>query len=519
MRLAINTILAAGLVFGCAVGSLPAAAEQGPAAAPANEPAKLTAKDVRAEVLALRDRLKAGETAAPEDLARLDTLAQTGAAPALALLAESYRLGLGRAANPQAARTAYEALLQSKTPPASAYFGYGQLLADPAGPFHDDAAAFGMFRSGFEAGHAGASLAYGAALIDGVGTPADPAKGAAVLEQLAADGDKRAVSDLAERYASGKGLAANPEKAAQYLRIAVAAGEGAAARKLGQLELERGNGAAALAAFEQAQALGEGEVAPWLRRLYLRGAPGLEAQPAKARPYLAAAAATGDKAAQTTLMLGDLKGDFGAASDPAAGKAAVQQAFAQSDIDTLAALAGQIRDPQVASAFDAAKAAQIFETAMAQGNETASKALLTLLKKAPDSLPDRDALQARLGAQDPQFLPPRVRFIEQPAEAAAKARSKAEFAEIARTAAETPAGLRRSLLLKLRKSNPNAYVYVLQTYLKEHGAPSLKADGIMSSATLRAVSGFCRSAEITAECKYGPMSFRGAQAIGEALSK
>jgi hypothetical protein len=73
------------------------------------------------------------------------------------------------------------------------------------------------------------------------------------------------------------------------------------------------------------------------------------------------------------------------------------------------------------------------------------------------------------------------------------------------------------LLPRLLEANPNAYVYALQSGLREAGYAS-PLSGIMGRSTVTQLSAFCADKGIDAQCRLGPLLPDVARAIGAALA-
>lgn len=98
---------------------------------------------------------------------------------------------------------------------------------------------------------------------------------------------------------------------------------------------------------------------------------------------------------------------------------------------------------------------------------------------------------------------------------AADARTEQQFGRVMaeiETLAPVP-----DLLPRLLEANPNAYVYVLQSGLREAGYAS-PLSGILGRSTVTQLSAFCADKGIDAQCRLGPLLPDVAHAIGAALA-
>lgn len=73
------------------------------------------------------------------------------------------------------------------------------------------------------------------------------------------------------------------------------------------------------------------------------------------------------------------------------------------------------------------------------------------------------------------------------------------------------------LLPRLLEANPNAYVYVLQSGLREAGYAA-PLSGILGRSTVNQLAAFCADKGIDAQCRLGPLLPDSARAIGTALA-
>jgi len=77
-------------------------------------------------------------------------------------------------------------------------------------------------------------------------------------------------------------------------------------------------------------------------------------------------------------------------------------------------------------------------------------------------------------------------------------------------------------LAALGASNPNAYVYFLQDFLADRGIYAGKADGLLTTPTIRAIVSYCRQVGVAEACVRGPLlpeSIAGVSAaVADALA-
>lgn len=120
-------------------------------------------------------------------------------------------------------------------PDSSVYGGFLRTLSYEAEKYKLDGAYFHLSALLYELGDSVATLAYGAALIEGVGCEPDVKKGLGVLEQAAAEGNSDAYGYLGAIYIEGELVPHDTEKGVQYLLSAAEHGAADAYELLGDM--------------------------------------------------------------------------------------------------------------------------------------------------------------------------------------------------------------------------------------------------------------------------------------------
>lgn len=291
--------------------------------------------------------------------------------------------------------------------PGAAAFELGAYLLEKGTP-EEIANARAWLQRATDAGYSRAATTLGRWLLKQEDA-GDRADGLALLEgQIEAGKDvSTATYALGAFYLSGE--AANPKKAQSFLEAAVAAGNKDALLALGRALLSgKGVGkdpAAAAPLLQRAIDEGKGVAAAAmdLGTLYLKGANGVPANPAKAKRYLEIAAEAGDKRASTTLGRAILRGELPGSASAAVAMLRLQIADGR-DVATAAFELGQFYlKGGDGIAADAAKANRYLEQAGVAGRKDASLSLGKSLLKS-DKPGDRDAGAALLdqaAANDP----------------------------------------------------------------------------------------------------------------------
>lgn len=257
-----------------------------------------SAKDDAKALSDLRKRLFETMGTDAEVVAEIERFTNADHPTAHFLMGEILRLGLGRATDPVQAVIHFEAALSGNVQGSAERLGMIQRV--------EDSPAF------------------------------DPAKSVVNYRIAAEQGSQSARLALADAYAQGFGISPDPAEADRLYAELMQQGERAAAR-LGTLRFDAGNLEGAAEAWKTAAAAGRSEV---LMRLGALLRDQLDDGPGAREVFLAARTA-GIERADDALMLGDLNGTFGAASDTAR---AAQWLETEADLSTTLRIARALRD-------------------------------------------------------------------------------------------------------------------------------------------------------------------------------
>ena len=424
---------------------------------------------------------KLGEIDAAKGLAMLETLAAKGNAGAAMSLGNFYA-GTAPAVTPDGAKAIQYFEQAAGAGNNYAFVRMGELYRDGTVVPADPAQARAMFEKAQAAGVEAGTQRLAEGLVQGKLGEIDAAKGLAMLETLAAKGNAGAAMSLGNFYA-GTAPAVTPDgaKAIQYFEQAAGAGNTNALVRLAQL-------------------LREGKI--------------VEADPSKSLALYRQAADLGSAAARTQMGLGHLYGWFGAKSQKSTGLAMIRQLAEEGDATAATTLANMYFWGGNGLAKDPALALRLLRQEAQDGNPAAVRSLVAAYRDGRGKDVPRSRTRAEQVLQDygaalkPEDME-QERFM---LDVAYEGRTRG-FAKIVQTIAQLPKEQRLRVSMNLRNANPNAYTYLLQDRLAALGRYGGAKNGLMTAATIRAVSGFCADQGQANACIKGPLSADAANAI------
>jgi TPR repeat protein len=338
--------------------------------------------------------------------------------------------------------------------------------------------------------------------------PVNAPKAVAYYQQASDRGSVAGVLRLAELYRTGNTfLPADPKRAVTYYEQAVAANDNSARKTLANMLW---NGAAEIAAdppratalLEQAIADGDASSAMVLGQLLARGAESVAPDYDGAKRAFEIAYGRGVTAASARFALAILDGPLQETHGNEAAallKDAVKANIPGALVD-LARLQVAGRIPG-----DAARSAiALLEPAAAAGDVSAIRYLLSLYRDgagkalAPAHTKARDLL-----AKSASLLGPDTARQERILLTAASAASATSLAAMLPDYTGLVSASQVSILQRLAGSYQNAYVYLLQTWLRDHGRYDGSINGIMSASTVRSLNQLCSDADADLICSKG----------------
>jgi len=485
----------------------------------------------------------------------LQKAADAGEVDAANLLGGLYAQGRGVALDPQRALAYYEIGLVAGSSPSIAFIG--DLLRTGAGPIAaDPQKALVLYAEAAARGNLGAARRIADMNLRGEGVPSSPETAVQMLTDLAAKGDPQSYLSLADYYLRGEIIPINVETARSYLEKSVAAGNPTALLRLGDLYRGGAPGLApdvgkALEYYDRAVELGAPNAERSLANVYLDLAQPA-ANPGRGIQLLKTAAAKGDAAA--AVRLGDLYsvndlvqadydtsksyfemalgfGNANAAIDLAQalvagplGTAHREEALTllKSAVESgLPGASAELARLQLAGTFPGHGLEGVLTMlldATRKGDASAARYLLQLYREGYGLVlsPDRAAAENLLSSLDPVLGAEGV-ALERILLAAPGGSSDTNLVAISDEFSKLTRANGLSVLQQLRNSNAHAYVYIVQTRLKDRGLYFGPLHGTLDSRTIGAMRAACEQVGATRVCDAGPLTNGAVQVIGNIL--
>jgi TPR repeat protein len=347
------------------------------------------------------------------------------------------------------------------------------------------------------------------ALAKGEGGAPDLAKAFELYRQAAELGDRRGKRQAGQAMVLGRGTAVDVAGGLKLINEAADAGDSGAVLLLGDFYAQglagKDRRGAAIAFYTRAADLGRAVALVKLGDAYRNGRL-VARDPLKAASYYRAAIAAGRKGAAVNLGRGLASGEFKGAGSPSEGIALLRKA----DSDNLPGAAVALSDCYLYGlgvTRSAKTAVAVLQNALQRGDTAAGLRLVSFYRDGRPKLITRNLqLARRTLAQIEDKLTPAERDVEHLLLTVSLARGRHGLARIGVAFAQVPESGRQSVVRKIRSINPNAYVYLVQSRLADLGYYGGNATGMMSKATARAVTRYCRERESVEVCNKGPMS-------------
>ena len=409
-----------------------------------------------------------------EALEALEAYAERGDAAAMQILGDVYALGKFADQDKDRAVEYYERSIEA----GGAFAAYRLAEAYRSGSLvdQDQTKAVELYRSAAKKGVEDAKVKLAEAMLFGDGIEQDADQGLAALNELAVAGNQTALNTLGNVYSMPSGpVDQDGEKAVSFFDQAAKAGNLFAKVRLAEL-------------------YADGEIVPEDNNAALQN--------------LQEAVDGGLEYARLVLATGHLSGRFGDESDPSLGLSLLTELAEGGNSQALVTLAnafywgsGAPEDPNRAVSEN--------------GNVAATQRLAMLLRDAPGERIDENLAEARtLISSTSENLPPAVRTREYALLAAADARKSGEFAQVTQFLTEAPAPARPEILRAMFQTNPNAFVYVAQTKLRDRGVYNGPLNGLLTGSTIRAINTICDDV-----CRRGPMRQEAVQHLSDRLAE
>jgi TPR repeat protein len=272
------------------------------------------------------------------------------------------------------------------------------------------------------------------------------------------------------------------------------------------------DGAAAIAAYEKAAEAGSVAALVKLGIIYRDGTLA-EADPARSLATLQKAAEAGSASARFTIAKGYVLGQFGDAGTIDQGIAMLQE-LKQSGVGDAALVLSDSYFSGRGVARDPERALAVLDEAADDGSVMAARRLIALYRDGRGKAVKRDVARAReYFSSVSDQLDEHTRGIEAMLIGAASANTVPAY-DTVRTSLYTIEGDERPALVgKIRNTNVNVYVYLVQARLAELGTYDGKPNGRLDRDTIRAIRAWCADNDMASACAPGPLSQSAVQAM------
>jgi TPR repeat protein len=376
------------------------------------------------------------------------------------------------------------------------------------------------------------------------GTPATPARSARELTQmgdqffegkgiaqdyrLAAQyyaeasllGEPRAMMRFGEALVLGRGTVVDIPKGVSLLRMSADKGNSSAALILAELyaqgTIDGADPAQSIAMYERAAELGRDMALVKLAQIYSQGVV-VQVDAQRAVTYYRKAVSAGRKDAMLALGVAMAERKFGRIGKRAEGYALLKEASRLGQPDAVVFMAdchfsghGVPRNPDIAI--------KIVRKAWEEGNIKAGLKLLSIYRDGRKNAVKRNDFLANyyfrrvshgLTAEEVAFESVLLK--------ASKASGRRQFEKIHQEIGVMNDKSRPIAVRKMRITNPNAYVYLVQSKLGALNVYNGRATGFLTLKTARAIHKYCLEKSKADVCRKGPLTSEVASAISEAF--
>jgi TPR repeat protein len=437
---------------------------------------------------------------------------------------------------------------------------FGELLARGLGIAQDVDRGRALVREVADSGDVYALVTLGDLYSSGTAGPIDGGMASQAYEKAASLGSTDALIQLGDLYYEGRAVASNPTTAMDFYRRAADAESQVGKARLGELLVRGGLGVsqdipgglamvrevaqagnavalvslgdiyargyagridpvAAIRAYEVAARLGDTRALMRLGDLYSYGIV-MPTNPKKAIDYYDRAARAGNAYGRFAIGTGYVESRLGGRRSPAAGITILRQAQKLGVADAAVALGDAYLYGQGVKR-NVKRALSMLEQEMRDGNLTAARQLVDIYRSGridgrieliAANLPVARSYFQGIGGQLDLADSAVERFLFK-AEVAKRRDLPALYGSLGTL---SPAD--RPLMVKrLRTINPRAYVFFLQTMLRQRGLSRGASTGSLTPANIRAVQDYCNLKRVRRSCRYGAMSGQTAEILSLAF--
>ena len=360
----------------------------------------------------------------------------------------------------------------------------GEIYRDGQIVAQDGAKAVTLFQAAADAGNAGGQINIAQMLIKGQGVPADIAKGLSLLQTVAATGNSGALYTLGDLYSRGGPVAIDAAKAIDYLTKSVVAGNAGANVRLGEIYRD-------------------GQI--------------LKSDMKISTAYFRKASEAGLTDGALAIARGHLAKTLGPQSDPELGWTILKQ-LKQQGVPQASMLEAQSYFNGWGIKPDPRKAIKVLLTASGNGNISASRELISVYRDGRGKeIPKKPELALKILEKVSKQLDVGTVQHERALIFASANRDSKSYPKILEYVEQVPLPLRLSTFMTLRNVNLNAFVYSLQSVMKQNGFYKGELDGLLAKSTLRSIASFCDKYAAGIDCKKGPLNQLGAESLTQIM--
>jgi TPR repeat protein len=329
-------------------------------------------------------------------------------------------------------------------------------------------------------------------------TVAEQERGIDQLQLAASHGEPAAIAAYADALAARKNGGA-------LLKLAEALSKGSPAER----EM-------VTAVYEKAGEAGRGVAWVMLAQIYARGA-GVKADAAKSAAYYRRGIAAGRADAMFGLGKALVQRTSGMAGTQAEGLVLVRQAEALGHAEATAFI-GECQVTGVGMARDVKKGLAALHLAWESGNSAAALQLIAFYRDGRKGIITRNRFLAEYYYRKAApSLVANEAAVQRLLLDAASPGKRGDFASLARGLGQIDGAKKRMVVRKMRVLNPNAYVYLVQSRLRELDLYAGTPNGLLSRRTVKAMQSYCMSVADHESCRRGPMAASASEAISLAF--
>jgi TPR repeat protein len=356
--------------------------------------------------------------------------------------------------------------------------------------------------------------------FEGKGVAQDYRLAAQYYAEASLLGEPRAMMRFGEALVLGRGTAVDIPRGVSLLRMSADKGNSSAALILAELyaqgTIDGADGAQSIAFYERAAELGRDMALVKLAQIYSQGII-VPADAQRAVSYYRKAVKAGRKDAMLALGVAMAERKFGRVGKRAEGYALLKEASRLGQPDAVVFMAdchfsghGVPRNPDMAI--------RILRQAWDEGNVKAGLKLLSIYRDGrKNAVKKNDFLANYYFRRVSHALTAEEVAFESVLLKASRASARQQYENIRQEIGDMSDKSRPIAVRKMRITNPNAYVYLVQARLGALNVYNGRPTGLLTSKTTRAIHKYCLARSKADVCRKGPLTSEVASAISEAF--